>query len=680
MEGLGGERLVLWLPVLAGSGIATYFALPVEPAGWMAPLLLAAVCLAVGWTRNWMVFCGMLPAAGFAVAALHGALVAAPVLVRATGVVRVEGRVAEVEPVENGQRLVLDRLRLPDLGDGRLPPERVRLHLKADIAAEPGWRVSLPAVLMPPPPPAAPGAFDFPRQAWFKGLGAVGYAAGPLRVIERSAAESRLERGRLWLAELRRGLTQRILAAIDDPGVGAVAAALVTGERGPVAPSLLQAYRDAGLAHILVIAGMHLSMVAGLAFVALRAGLALVPWLALRIDIKKVTAAVALGISVAYLLISGAPVPTQRAFLMNAILLVAVLVDRQAMSLRSITWAALAILLLEPEALVGASFQLSFAAVYGLIAGYEALGPLLGRPRLGLLSYGLGILLTTLIAGVATAFYTIFHFNRFASYGLLGNLLAVPVVGFWVMPSAMLAVCLLPLGLDGWGWQAMGHGIALVNRIALWVASLPGASVDLPAMPVAALVVFTLGGLWLCLWTGRWRLCGLAGMAAGAAFYAVQRPPDILVDGSARLMAVRGEDGRLWLSQTRSLKPVREAWTRQAGQGTEAPGWHSAGDLSCGAMACRLSRHDRSAVLARFPEAVAGDCGDADLVVVAGPRPPACAGRGQVIDISDLQRRGTHAIWLEQKGLRIETVADWQGRRPWSVNSGAAVPPDAPAP
>lgn len=675
-----GERLVLWLPALAGAGIAVYFALPVEPAGWLAPTLLCGVGLAVAWTRRWMVFCALLPAVGFAEAALHGELVAAPVLVQATGVIRVEGRVAEVESVENGQRLVLDQLRLPDLGDGQRPPERLRLHLKAEIDARPGWRVSLPAVLMPPPPPAAPGAFDFPRQAWFKGLGAVGYAAGPLRVVERAASESRLERGRLWLAALRRGLTLRIQAAVDDPGVGAVAAALVTGERGPVAPSLLQAYRDAGLAHILVIAGMHLSMVAGLAFVALRAGLAMVPWLALRIDIKKVTAAAALAISIAYLAISGAPVPTQRAFMMNAIVLVAVLADRQAVSLRSITWAALAILALEPEALVGASFQLSFAAVYGLIAGYEALGPLVSRRRWGLLSYGLGILLTTLLAGAATAFYTIFHFNRFACYGLLGNLLAVPVVGFWVMPSAMLAICLLPFGLDGWGWQAMGHGIALVNRVALWVSSLPGASVDLPAMPVTALVVFTLGGLWLCLWPGGWRLCGLAGMAAGAAFYAAERPPDILVDGSARLMAVRGDDGRLWLSQTRSLKPVREAWTRQAGQGTEAPQWRSAGDLVCGAMACRLVRHERTAVLARFPEAVAQDCADADLVVVAGPRPAACAGRDQVIDADDLKRRGTHAIWLERKGLRIETVADWQGRRPWSVSSGAAAPPDAPAP
>lgn len=680
MANRDGEGLVLWLPVLLGSGIAVYFALPVEPPSWLAPLLLAGAAVAAALARHWWVTCGLAPVVGLAVAALHGALVAAPVLAQPTGVIRIEGRIADIEPMENGQRLVLDQLRLPPLADDKPPPARIRLHLPADVAVQPGWRVSLPAVLMPPPPPPAPGAFDFPRQAWFKGLGAVGYAAGPLRSLEPVETADWLERRRLALAALRHRLTLRILGAIDDPGLGAVAAALITGERGPVAPSLLQAYRDAGLAHILVIAGMHLSMVAGLAFVGLRAALALIPAVALRFDIKKVTASAALAISLGYLVISGAPVPTQRAFLMNAILLLAVLVDRQAVSLRSITWAALAILLVQPEALVGASFQLSFAAVYGLIAGYEAIGPFIAGGRRRIVSYALGILLTTLIAGSATAFYTIYHFNRFACYGLLGNLLAVPVVGFWVMPSAMAAICLLPFGLDGWGWLAMARGIAQVNHIALWVSGLPGASFDLPAMPVAALLVFTLGGLWLCLGRSVWRLCGLAGMAAGLMIYLLHRPPDILVDGGGRLMAVRGGDGRLLLSQTRGLKAVREAWARQNGQGTEAPAWRTEGDLTCGALACRLERDRKTALLARYPDVVAEDCGQADLVVVAGPAPAACVGRPHVIDAGMLDRRGTHAIWMDD--LRIETVADWQGRRPWSpfVNSGGAVPPDAPAP
>ncbi len=424
------------------------------------------------------------------------------------------------------------------------------------------------------------------------------------------------ERIRVAIAAFRHDLTQRIVAAIDGAGLGRgagwVASALITAERGPVSPDLLQAYRDAGLAHILVIAGMHMSMVAGLAFVAIRGGLAAIPWIALRFPIKKWTAAGALLITLGYLVISGAPVPTQRAFMMNAILLVAILFDREALSLRSITWAALLILLLRPEALVGASFQMSFAAVYGLISGYEALGPVLSRWRARHrgrwampLFYVAGILLTTQIAGTATAFYTIFHFNRYATYGLLGNFLAVPVVGFWVMPSALLAFCLMPFGLDAWAWQIMGQGIVCVGKIAQWVAGLPGASLDLPEMPISALLLFTLGGFWLVLWRRPWRLWGLAGMAAAFLLYAGHRSPDVLIAPSGQLIAARGSEGALVFSRTAGEKMLRETWAKQAGQGTDsAAGWQDDGNrpLSCDDLGCVYRQGPHLLALAQRPE------------------------------------------------------------------------------
>src|SRR5579859_1544043 len=277
-------------------------------------------------------------------------------------------------------------------------------------------------------------------------------------------------------------------------------------------------------------------------------------------------------------LISGAPVPTQRAFIMTTVLLLAVLLDRQPVSLRSISLAAMAVLLLQPEALMGPSFQLSFAAVYGLICGYEALGPRLAAWRqsskawwqMPILYVG-GILLTTQIAGTATAFYSLFHFNRYAVYGLLGNAFAVPLVGFWVMPAALLAFCLMPFGLDEWGWRLMGAGLEQVTRIAVWVSHLPGATVNLPSMPQPALVLFSLGAAWLLLWRTRWRLYGLSGIAVALAVVLLQGTPDLLIDPTGKLVAFRESDGRLHLAPGRAGKTIRQSWAQAAGEGEELP-------------------------------------------------------------------------------------------------------------
>jgi competence protein ComEC len=680
------ERWFLWLPVGLAAGIAGYFSLSREPERWTGPAALAVCLMAAVILRHrpagWMAAAAAgAVALGFVAAVERSVRVAHPVLAEPSGVIRLSGRIAELEPLEQGLRVVLDPVTLPPSDGGSRPPTRVRLHLagtEADLAS--GQWITVGAALFPPPAPAAPGAYDFTRQAWFARLGAVGYAVGAPAVLSSPDAESLGERLRLWLAGLRHELTRRIVGAIDAAGLpsgtGAVAAALITAERGPLPPAVLQSYRDAGLAHVLVIAGMHMSMVAGLVFVALRSILAAIPAIALRFSIKKLTAAGALLVTLGYLLISGAPVPTQRAFIMNGIVLLAVLVDRQAISLRSITWAALTVLLLQPEALVGASFQMSFAAVYGLISAYEALGPGLAKWRQANhgwwstpLLYVAGIVLTTQIAGTATAFYTVFHFNRYATYSLLGNLLAVPVVGFWIMPAALLAFCLMPFGLDAWGWQLMGWGIVCVSRIARAVSSLPFATIDLPSIPVAALLVFTLGGCWLCLWRTRWRLLGVAGLAGGLALYVVEPPPDVLVDSAGRLMAVRSSDGRLALSGRHGAKMVRETWIKRAGQGSEAPAWDQLADdrLRCGRQGCLYRAHGHLVALAPPLRTLADACRTADVVVTPAPVRAPCPSARVVIDGDRLMRRGTHAVWLDDDGdIRVETVAGWQGDRPWS--------------
>jgi len=673
------RRWILWAPVAFGAGIAVYFGLSVEPPWWTLPVVVSGLAVGGCWSRwrCWPLQLGLwLAVAGFGLAALRTAGAAAPVLRVSTGVIELEGRVAEVEPMEQGAvRLLLDRLVWPVAEAGQAVPQRIRIRLRREAGDWfPGQRLRVPVVLMPPPRPAAPGAFDFARQAWFLGIGAVGYAVARPHPVDAGFVDAeglfqRLAQG--WSA-WRHALTGRIVRAVGDAGLGegcgAVAAALITGERGAVPPDLLQAYRDAGLAHILVIAGMHMSMVAGLAFVWLRAGLAAIPWIALRFPIKKWTAGGALAVIFGYLLISGAPVPTQRAFVMNAMMLVAVLIDRDALSLRSITWAALAILAWHPEAIIGASFQMSFAAVYALIAGYEVLGARLAVWRRRhwsgrLLAYPLGILLTTQIAGMATAFFTIYHFNRFATYGLLGNILAVPLVGFLVMPAALVAFCLLPFDLDAWGWVVMGWGIRWIGAIARWVSSLPGASVDLPAVPMPALLLFALGGLWLLLWRRPWRLAGLLGLVGGVMLYGLSRPPDLWLSETGTTMAVRAPDGRLAFSPGSSERVTRETWVRLSGGGKTPLAWYQVPQaaMTCGHASCQALVRGREILFQRV--VAPPSCPSADLVVGTVLSLPCPA---KAIGAHALKEGGARVLWLGTGGMEERDVAGWQGCRPWS--------------
>jgi competence protein ComEC len=320
------------------------------------------------------------------------------------------------------------------------------------------------------------------------------------------------------------------------PGpTGAIAAALITGETHAIPPADAGAFRDAGLAHILVIAGLHMGMVAAAVFFGVRAGFALIPAIALRYPTKKWAAALALLVTFLYLLLSGATVPSRRAFVMIGLMLLAVLVDRLSLSARAIAYAALVVMLLTPEAVAGPSFQMSFAAVAGLIAFYEAMRERLAQwhSHAGLLRrcglYLLGIAFTTVITTVATMPFTIYHFNRFPVYSVAANVLAVPITGFWIMPWALIACLLMPFGAEGLALTPMGWGIDAVAAIARGVTAWPGAVLNVPSMPAEALMLVGLGGAWLCIWTRRWRWLGLAPIAAGYLTLLFVRPPDLLV-------------------------------------------------------------------------------------------------------------------------------------------------------
>ena len=360
----------------------------------------------------------------------------------------------------------------------------------------------------------------------------------------------------LALERLRENVGARIRAGIGDEKGGAaapLAAALLIGDRAGIPAPVMDAMRDSGLAHLIAISGLNFALVAGMLFFVVRGLLCLIEPLALNYPIKKWAAVMAFLGAGFYFLVAGPSPPTERSFLMIGVVLLGVLVDREAISMRLVAWAALAILLALPDSLAGASFQMSFAAVVALVAAYEALRGRFSdlRAELGIWGrvglYVGAVILTTVIGSAATGIYAAYHFNRFPLYGLAANLIAVPVTAHWIMPWGMLAFALMPFGVEHWALVPMGWGARVVIWTAETVAAWPGAVAGLPAMPMWGLVAATLGGVWLCLWRGRWRLIGVAPLALGLLSMALVRGPDILVSADARMMAVRGGDGQLRL-------------------------------------------------------------------------------------------------------------------------------------
>lgn len=668
------ERWILWLPVALGLGIGVYFELAVEPQLTIAGLVLAAaLLLALAVRRNLGAFAlaaGAFAAAlGFSAAKLHTDWAKAPALAERLGPATVKGRILEAEPTHKGLRIVLKLTSAGSLAADKLPLRaRLTLHdVEGGYTA--GDEIAVRAILLPPPPPAAPGAYDFQRQAYFQRIGAVGYALDE-PVITRNAAERGFSFGE-WLERLRQRITERIAAALPSP-TGALAAAQITGHRHTIPPEVMSAMQDSGLAHLLAISGMNIGIVAGIVFFAVRAFLALIPWLALRISTKKWAAVAAMIVALAYVLISGASVPTQRAYLMLGAVMVGVLIDREALSMRLVAWAAVAILLAAPEGLLGPSFQMSFAAVVALIACYErwaARKPELeppGAARRWLRGFG-ALALTSLVAGLATAPFGMYSFNRFTVYGLAANMIAVPVTDLWVMPWALVAMFAMPFGLEAWPLAAMGWGVDLVHAVARTVAGWPGAVVPTTVMPGAGLLVFALGGLWLAIWQRRWRWLGAPAMAAGLLTLLLVRAPDLLIAGDGRTIAARAADGALYIATPDARGYVADTWWKRDGAAGFKPwprrGASADGRLRCDALGCTYAIGSARIAIVRDPAALAEDCAAALVVAPALTRTGCRSARA--VDRRSLMARGAHAAWLDGSSVIVVDDRSERGERPW---------------
>jgi competence protein ComEC len=680
------DRWALWLPVLFGGGIAGYFALPSEPPAGALLGATALMCAAVAVLQRVgrggvALVLGILaaPSAGGSVASLHALEKAAPVLERSIAPQALSGVVVSVEPFADGARVRLERLRGERRWTPETTPHAVRVKLREGDVPEIGERIQLSARLSPPPRPSYPGAYDFSRAAWFQRLGGVGFALSDWRSVPRDAPPSGWERAAIELGRLRARVGERVRAAL--PGVpGDIAVALLTGDRSGVPEADLEALRASGLAHLLAISGLHIGMVAMISFVTVRLGLAARERWARDWPIKKIAAGVALVVAFAYMLLAGATVPTQRAFMMTGVVLIAVMIDRRAISLRLVAVAAFVVLCLDPHALVGPSFQLSFAAVIALVAVYESYRP---EGRDGEAARGWGrravfyfaaVALTTVIAGAATSPFAVHHFGRMAHYSVIANLAAVPMVTFIVMPAELLGVLLMPLGLEAVPLMVAGHGIRGVLAIAHWVAGLPGAEGRFPPMTGWGFAALVLGGLWCAIWRRSWRFLGVPLVLAGLISPMTREAP-VLILGASIDQAALVWDGALWVERPRRDRFAQRVWSEKTGLPIGGT-WR---DLAAradaplrigplGAVFRRPPGPDTASLTVVFvtdPRVIAEDCRLASFArLPLHPHPTLCGDRPWV-GPADLIRDGVHAIFADGDRVRAISVDSRRGDRPW---------------
>ncbi|MEM6413985.1 MAG: ComEC/Rec2 family competence protein [Pseudomonadota bacterium] len=687
------ERLFLWIPVAIGGGAATYFSLRFEPESLLIQVLAAGFWALALLLRNKsqllaLCLCLALFSSGIVLADLRTDRVDAPILKRELSIRAVTGQLVLIEQNSNRNRLTLKEISIDRLAADETP-ERVRVTWRGDdLDLQPGDRITLRAGLSPPPEPAAPHAFDFARYLYFKRIGAVGFSVSTPKVLaERSSNDApRKPKGlierhysefNIAIERVRTNLAQHILTSAPGQG-GAVVAALVTGKRGAINSQSEEALRHSGLAHLLAISGLHMGLVAGLIFFSLRALLALSPQLALYFPIKKWAAIGALISCFVYLLLSGSGWSARRAFIMTAVIFVAIIVDRRALSLRNIAIAATIILVLTPEAVLHPGFQMSFAAATALIAAYEWFSSKYSVYKQNTIvdimrRYVLGVAATDTIAATATAPFALYHFHQAAVYSLAANLVATPIMAFVIMPFIIAGLLTLPIGFDHIFWQISAKGVELVLASATTVSSWQGAILGVGQWSNLSLITIVLGGLLLLLLWAPWRWFGFLVIFIGFALSNLTPIPLIFIAADGDNAAIRFH--KTWTSkqteeQLAIFDPRKDrfsagVWREVSGVSEQSVSMRAI--LPCDDDGCVATLAEQVFAFSLDPVGIRTDCARADLVIafypVAKKIGDAC--KAKIIDRREAWRGGAQAIYLKDGALTVKSNAHVRGKRPW---------------
>lgn len=684
-------RLMLWVPVALGGGCAVYLSLPFEPLWVMIGLLTISSGVVLWFSRrgdqqgllvnlSWLLLVFVL---GMALCKARTERVTAPVLSGEETQFFIDAVVLDITGQDSASpRLIVAPLRMSGLS-AQNTPIRLRLGLRnAEPELMPGQRISAFAIVHPPAGPSMPGGYDFARSAWFDAYGGVGFIPGRMAISDAPEVSSRLGR-QMMVNGFRWQLTQAIVEKLEgqwgqDKRIGGFAAALVTGHQAFLEPDLVSDMRDSGLAHILSISGLHMAIVGGFSFFLSRAIMALIPALTLNYPVKKLAACFGIVTVCLYLTISGAPAPAIRAAIVAIVAFGAILIDRRALSLRALALAAIIVLMITPEAVFEVGFQMSFCATAALLALAETIRPLpkeLSVPVWVRLWQGGGrwvrlTVVASTVAGLATAPFGIFYFNRAQLYSLPANMLEAPVTALIVMPALAIGTVLSGTPLGQPFLYISGAGLYVVDRISTWIAGLPGAVANVASPPDIAVLLSFGGIIWLCLIRGKARWAGL--LAACAVLYWPRvTPPDIWLDPQGANAAIHTDAGAYAL-RPKVQQFGYEKWVQHyhLKSGTEQLDEH----YVCKSHVCVPTEKAAFSVGFAFGnqppniQRLEALCRGSDLVVIRSQIeswPAACAGVNRITR-SDFRRLGAMELKRTNGQWQIKASEPQRGQRPWT--------------
>ena len=671
-------NLLLFAPLFMIAGNWCYFQLGSEPSqvgAFVITCVTAAMLLAK--RRSTLLFVAGLFLLGICAAKFREEMVATPMLRGPTNGVTIGGYVADYDNKALGARMLVVQVEeASGIPDGE-QPRRIRIYATQTSALQIGDYIAFKAYLSPLPRPVEPGGFDFGRQLYFQSIGAGGRMIGP-PVVEERAVPWKFEYRRVFRA-MRSYISTRITAVIPGP-VGHLADSMVSGERSGIPGEMNTSLQISGLAHIISISGLHMSMVAGGVFWAVRAFLALFPFLALRFPIKKIAAVAALVVGLIYTLLADSGSATERSYLMIAVMFFAVLIDRPAISLRNLAIAAILILLITPEESVGASFQMSFLAVLGMTAFHQwwrqrqkADAPkeqsLAARMWQKTKHFVFLSGMTTLAAGGASTIAAAYHFDRLSPYSMAANGLSLPISEALVMPPALIAVLLMPLGMEYYPLKVMELGLRLTMQVSDWIATWPGANWMVVKPNVAGIVLMFAGLYILAAAVGRFRFVGIAIVMIGfGATYWVSRPI-ILVEDRTAAVALRNVDGQYVVSPDSKNKFVAAKWLQANGETATLQEAERRDGWDCSSGDCFTDLAPMSVSYLREKSGQGAYCPPTDIIIADFPLHHACREARLTIDRFDVWRKGAQAIWFSGGRYTLKTARDEQGNRPWAYDS-----------
>jgi competence protein ComEC len=667
-----------WGVAAFAAGIAIYFALPFEPDIWAVIAFCTVtglICLGVSrfaFRLYPIVFVLFLITLGVGRATWHSQSVAMPKLADYQRTYEVTGWVEAIERSGKGYRW---RLRVSDIDGlpGHETPKRVRVKAKTEEFAA-GDAVTVLAIMTPPDGPVVPQGYDPARRAYFEQLGGVGFAIRDPLPAELGPL-TRTESLKRDVVRFRYGLAERIRAKAPSEAAG-LQAALLTGVRAYIPREQTENLRASGLAHVLAISGMHMGLLAGGSFWLATLLLACISPLSRRYDVRKPAAVIGALAATGYLILSGASVATQRAYIMAIIVFLAVILDRRAFSMRSVTVAALITLLWHPEALVSVGFQMSFAAVAALVVVYREWQDRRGYVfRQGLWdkvkSNFTALTVTSFVAGTATSGFAVLHFNRIARYSLIGNILAMPLFTFLVMPAALATLIALPFGLERWPLALMGWSLSVMLKIAEWVAAWPGAMWHVSAAPSWVIGVFGLGFLLATLGQGKRRYLGFSLAILCFLFWSQTPRPDMRISDSGQV-AFWDETGEvLYVGRKRSDSFGREQFMQRSGQPEGAIARYQDERAECDRLGCRFKVRGKQVSVVNHPSEVAEECETSDIVIVAHREAGAIARRlcgAKLFDARLFEREGAQDVYFKDDGIEfIPANSEARRARPWGA-------------